>query len=163
MLVIADSSPLIVLSNIGQIEVLPKLFGRVVIPPAVLQELTAPSRSDSLRALAASLPEWLDVQRPINLVHIPKLHRGESEALSLAIELDADLILIDDRRAYREAVARHLNAIGTIRALELAAEQSLLDLKDTFERVKRTDFWISHNLLDARLKRFEEQQRRRPS
>jgi predicted nucleic acid-binding protein len=62
--------------------------------------------------------------------------------------------LVDERRAYREAVARHLNAIGTIRVLERAAEQKLLDLKDAFERLKRTDFWISHDLLDERLRLF---------
>jgi predicted nucleic acid-binding protein len=91
---------------------------------------------------------------------MPGLHLGETEALSLAIELHADVLLVDERRAYREAVARHLNAIGTIRVLERAAEQDLLDLKDAFERIKRTDFWIAHDLLDERLRLHLSRKRR---
>ncbi len=82
---------------------------------------------------------------------IPQLHPGESEALSLAIELHADLVLIDERTAYREAVARNLSAIGPIRVLERAAAEGLIDLKDAFQRVKRTDFWIPPQFLDERL------------
>jgi predicted nucleic acid-binding protein len=63
----------------------------------------------------------------------------------------------DERKAYREAVHRKLNAIGTIRILERAAAEGLLDLKDAFARLKQTDFWISHKLLDERLKLFEQQ------
>ena len=75
---------------------------------------------------------------------IPALHPGGNRGVEgLAIELNADLILIDERKAYRQAVALKLNAIGTIRLLERAAAEGLLDLQDAFERVKQTDFWIS--------------------
>jgi predicted nucleic acid-binding protein len=144
MLVISDSSPLIVLVNIGQVEVLAKLFREVVIPPAVASELAAAPRPQAVRDFASSPPAWLRVERPVVVQCIPDLHPGESEALSLALELHADLVLIDERRAYREAVARHLNAVGTIGVLERAAAEGLLDLKEAFERVKQTDFWISH-------------------
>jgi predicted nucleic acid-binding protein len=56
MLIVADSSPLIVLVNIRQIDVLPKLFGRVVIPPAVASELVAPSRPQAVRDFIAARP-----------------------------------------------------------------------------------------------------------
>jgi predicted nucleic acid-binding protein len=157
MLVVADSSPLIVLVNIEHINVLPKLFGQIVIPTAVAQELTYPSRPQAVQAFAAAPPAWLKIQSPSMIQSIPELHPGEIEALSLAIELHADLILIDERKAYREAVARKLNAVGTIRVLERAAADKMLDLKDAFDRLKKTDFWISHKLLDERLKLFEKQ------
>ena len=154
MLVIADSSPLIVLVNISHTDLLPRLFGNVVIPPAVATELSAPSRPQSVRDFIASPPAWLITKRPTAIEPIPELHPGETEALSLAIELHADLVLIDERRAYKEAVSRKLNAIGTIRLLERAAAEGLLDLKDAFDRVKLTDFWISDRFLDERLKLF---------
>src|SRR6266581_2246702 len=132
MLVIADSSPLIVLVNLGHADVLPKLFGQVVIPPAVVYELSSPSRPQAVRDFAASPPTWLKVQRPAAIQPIPELHPGEIEALSLALELHADLLLIDERKAYREAVARKLNAVGTVRVLERAAAEKLLDLKEAF-------------------------------
>jgi len=160
MLVIADSSPFVVLVNIGHIDVLPKLFGRVVVPPAVASELAASSRPQTVRDFAANPPDWLRVQRPVAVQPIPSLHPGETEAISLALELHADLILIDERAAYREAVARRLNAIGTVRVLERAASEGLLDLKDAFDRVKQTDFWISPALLDERLELFLDQQAR---
>jgi predicted nucleic acid-binding protein len=79
MLVIADSSPLIVLVNIGHIEVLPKLFGEVVIPPAVATEIAAPARPQAARDFAAARPAWLRVQAPITVQLIPQLHQGERE------------------------------------------------------------------------------------
>jgi predicted nucleic acid-binding protein len=160
MLVIADSSPLIALVNIGHIEVLPRLFAEIVIPPAVATEIAAPARPQLVRDFAATPPAWLKVQAPKTVQQIPELHQGESEALSLAIELHADLVLIDERKAYRQAIARKLNAVGTVRVLERAAAEKLLDLKDAFERLKKTDFWISHKLLDERLKMFQNQQRK---
>jgi predicted nucleic acid-binding protein len=152
MLVVADSSPLIVLVQIGHIEVLPKLFGQIVIPPAVAAELRSSHRSERVREYFAIGPAWLGIRQPVSVLPIPELHVGEAEALSLAVELHADVLLVDERRAYREAVARHLNAIGTIRVLERAAEEKLLDLKDAFDRVKASDFWISQDLLDERLR-----------
>jgi predicted nucleic acid-binding protein len=157
MLVVADSSPLIVLVNIGHVDVLPKLFGEIIIPPAVAGELAAPSRPQAVRDFAAAPPAWLKIQRPTTVQQMPELHPGESEAISLAIELHADLVLIDERKAYREAMALKLNVVGTVRVLERAAAERLLDLKDAFERLKRTDFWISHKLLDERLKLFQQQ------
>lgn len=154
MLVVADSSPLIVLVQIGHVDVLPGLFGQIIITPAVADELSSRRRPQLVRAFFDPGPPWLSVRRPHKTEPIQGLHLGEAEALSLAIELHADVVLVDERRAYREAVARHLNAIGTIRVLERAAEQKLLDLKDAFERLKRTDFWISHDLLDERLRLF---------
>jgi predicted nucleic acid-binding protein len=90
MLVVADSSPLIVLVNIGHVDVLPTLFGEVVIPAAVAAELTFPSRPQAVRDFAAAPPAWLKVRHPTTLQQIPELHPGEREALSLAIELHAD-------------------------------------------------------------------------
>jgi len=82
------------------------------------------------------------------------LHDGETAAINLARELNADLLLIDEVQGRREAAARNIPLTGTIGVLEMAAAANLLDLKEAFERVKRTDFWISPNLLDERLKGF---------
>ena len=152
MLVVADSSPLIVLVNIAHIDVLPKLFGHIVIPPAVDRELLNNRRPELVRNYFSNKPAWLTVQSPVNARPIPQLHQGEIEALSLAIELKADLLLVDERKAYQQAIARKINSIGTVRVLERAAIEVLLDLHSAFEKLKQTDFWISHDLLDTTLK-----------
>jgi predicted nucleic acid-binding protein len=159
MLVISDSSPLIALLNIKHVDVLSNLFGRVVIPPAVADELSSDARPQAIRDFIASPPAWLQVEHPKSIETIPGLHLGEIEAISLAIELNADLVLIDERKAYAEAKARNLNAIGTVRILERAAAENMLDLKDAFEQLMKTDFWISRSLLDERLKLFEQQKK----
>jgi predicted nucleic acid-binding protein len=152
MIVVADSSPLIVLVTIGHIDVLPLLFQMVFIPPAVSIELMSGTRAPAVRAYFSDPPEWLKIRGPQKNQPIPNLHFGETEALNLAVELAADFFLVDERTAYREAVARKVNAIGTIRVLELAADENLIDLAAAFERIKLTNFWVSQSLLDERLR-----------
>lgn len=150
MLVVADSSPLIVLVKIDCITVLPALFREVLVPPAVDAELRR-SSDRNVSAFYAALPAWLTIRRPQATHRIPGLHAGETEAIHLVTEIHADILLVDERKAYKAAVARKITAIGTVRLLERAAEENLLDLAEAFRRVKETDFWIAHALLDERL------------
>jgi predicted nucleic acid-binding protein len=160
MLVVADSSPLIVLVQIEHIDVLPKLFGQVVVPPEVLAELCVSKRPQPIREFFRHRPTWLEERAPTSIEPIPALHSGEVAAISLVKELKADLLLIDDRDGRRAAAERGLPFTGTIGVLEIAAEQDLLALEDTFEKVKRTDFWISRQLLDERLELYRERRRK---
>lgn len=154
MIVVADSSPLIVLIKIDRIAVLPTLFGEVTIPLQVAAELRAVNRPPEVRAFMSPGPPWLVERTPAVVEPIAELHAGESAAISLARELKADLLLIDELRGRKAAAQRSIPLTGTIGVLELAASRGLLDLAMTFERVKQTDFWISHELLDERLQRF---------
>lgn len=160
MIVVADSSPFIVLISIGHINVLPKLFGQVVVPTEVSAELLQSNRPQAVRDFMASCPSWLLERVPAAIKEIPALHAGELAAISLAQELKADLLLIDEAHGRKAAADRHIPVSGTIGVIELAAEQGLLDLHDAFARVKQTDFWISHQLLDERLQLYSA--RRRP-
>jgi predicted nucleic acid-binding protein len=154
MIVVADSSPLIVLVKIGHMDVLPKLFGRIIIPPAVAGELIHFRSPPAVRNYFSAVPNWLETRAASSIEPVAGLHMGEIEALSLAKELNADFLLIDERHAYKEAVARKINAIGTVRVLERAAEEQLVDLKEAFDRIRKTDFWVSPKLLEERLKIF---------
>lgn len=159
MLVVADTSPLVVLSNIGHLDLLPALFGQILIPTAVASELSYPRRPVAVRALAAATPAWLVVRQPIAIESIPEIDLGEREAISLAMEVRADLLLIDDAAGRLAAAGRGLAITGTIGLLERAADQQLLDLAEAFERVKRTDFWVNPRLLDKRLQLFTDEKR----
>lgn len=158
MIVVADSSPLIVLVKIGHIAILPALFGEVFIPPQIAAELSNEKGSQPVQDFIAEKPKWLRVQAPANLEAIPEIHEGESAAISLASELKADLLLIDETDGRSAALARHLQITGTIGILERAAEKDLLDLAEAFTRIKQTDFWISEKLLDEVLERFRQQE-----
>jgi predicted nucleic acid-binding protein len=152
MIVVADSSPLIVLVNIDLIEILPALFKRVTVPLSVADELVNSHRPSKVRDYFSAPVSWLDRVRVQGHVRIPSLHPGETEALNLAKELRADYLLVDERRAYQEAIARHIKAIGTLRVLELAAGGHLIDLAEAFDRLRKTDFWISERLLAESLR-----------
>ncbi len=154
MLVVADSSPLIVLINIGCIDILPRLFGKVIIPPEVSSELAQEKRPRPVRVFIASPPAWLIEQAPSSVEPIPMLHPGEASAISLALEVHADLLLIDEMLGRKAAVVRGIHVTGTIGIIEQAADHGLLDLKEAFAQIKKTDFWISAELLDARLKLY---------
>ena len=158
MIVVADSSPLIVLVNIGHVQILPTLFREVFIPPQIAAELADPKRPQVVQDFVNAKPPWLRIQAPANVEQIPELHEGECAAISLATELKADLLLIDERHGRSEAQARHLQITGTIGILERAAELDLIELAEAFERIKQTDFWISPKLLDAELARYHEQE-----
>ena len=99
MLVIADTTPLRYLVALGQADLLPTLFGQVIIPLAVAGELQHSQAPAAVRAWIASPPPWLDI-RPSSLLPdavLLRLDPGEREALLLAQELQADLVLVDDQ------------------------------------------------------------------
>jgi predicted nucleic acid-binding protein len=117
MLVVADASPLVGLVRIGHADVLPALYGTVVIPPTVAAELKSPRRPAEVLEFMASTPKWLSVQSPSQLQEIEDLDAGELEAISLAKELGADLLLIDEARGREAAIALHIPTARTAAVL----------------------------------------------
>ena len=156
MLVVADTSPFIVLSATGDLNVLPRLFNKLIVPPEVIAELGGPNRTTEIRAFAAAPPAWIVVRSASRVTAIPSLDPGETAAICLATELHADAILIDEKRGRRIARARGLRPLGTVGVLELAAVEGLLDLGQAFERLRRTTFWVTAEFLEDRLRVFKD-------
>jgi predicted nucleic acid-binding protein len=161
MIIVADSSPFVVLVAVGHVDVLVTLFQEVLILPQVEFELRSPKRSEAVRAFITARPAWLVVRSPDSIQPIEGLHAGEVAAISLAGELHADLIIIDEALGRKAAAQRGLRVIGTIGVLEVAAERGLIDLGHAFEDVKKTDFWLSPTFLDERLALFLERKQAR--
>jgi predicted nucleic acid-binding protein len=159
MIVVADTSPFVVLVAIGDVDVLPTLFKEVLIPPQVSSELASARRSPEVRAFIATPPPWLRVLAPASTESIPGLAAAETAAIALAREVQAGRLIIDEYRGRKAAAERGLRVVGTIGVLELGAELEIIDLKGAFERVKQTDSWISHKLLDERLALFLQRKR----
>lgn len=157
MTVVSDTSPLCYLAWIGQLELLPALFGEVFIPPAVLEELRAAGTPAFVSQHFQNLPDWLKIQT-VEFVQqdesLIRLHLGEREAILLAEKIGADLILLDDRDARRIASDRGLRLTGLLGILEEAASRQLLDGPETIEKLQATSFRASPTLLKLFLDRM---------
>ena len=150
MIVICDASALNYLCRIGHIEVMRSLFGKVVLPPAVVAEMSRQSTPESVRSFIASLPNWLEIDAAAQIEpSLAKLGAGEREVISLAIELHADLVIIDDKAARRAAERNGLNVLGTLGVLKLAAERNLVNLATAVRQLCDSGFFMSEELLQS--------------
>ena len=151
--VVSDSSPLNFLVRLGAEGVLPRLFGRVLVPDEVVAELSHPSAPELVRGFADRPPAWLEVRTPRWTPEIPRLHRGESAAIALAIELESRLVLMDDRAARHEAIRRGLRPVGLLGVLDRAARAGLIPLRETLQALPsdyRIDPALVRRLLEER-------------
>ena len=152
MIVVADTTPLRYLVAIERDHLLPALYGRVLIPPAVAAELNHENTPAVVRAWLAARPKWLEIQRPSrSLSSELDLDNGEREAIALAEEVSADLLLVDEWDARQEAERRHLQVVGTLRVLADGAGLGLINLEESFERLRNTSFRVSTELLESLL------------
>lgn len=152
MIVVADTSPLNYLVITGYEHLLPKLFGSILIPPAVLQELKAPNAPESVRTWIDTLPDWVHIQAPAGVIPpIEHLGKGETEGIALAQALKADLILIDDADARAEAERRKLTVTGTLGVLRLAALERFVDFPEAIDKLISTNFFVPPRLVEELL------------
>jgi predicted nucleic acid-binding protein len=142
-LVIVNSSPLIALEQIGHLDLLEKLFSTVLIPPAVARE-TAPRLTLPVWASERSLTQPIGPQ-----ILRASLGPGESEALSLALEVGARWVILDDRPARRLAEALGLPGIGTLGVLLAAKRRGQLPaVRPCLEALTSHGFRIATDLYE---------------
>ena len=155
MIVVSDTTPLNYLILIGQTDLLPRLYGRVIVPTTVVRELQHLRAPAPVRAWIGSAPAWLEI-RDVDIAEESGtlLDAGELAALALAELLHANILLMDDRKGYEEAIRRNLRAVGTLGVLAEAAERQLIDLPKVLEQLQQTNFFISPQVLQSLTKRF---------
>ena len=126
--VVANTTPLIALALISRLDLLPRLYGQVVMPPAVWDEISA-GGSAGIGSAEVRQATWLRVtplQDPRRADLLADLDRGEAEVIALAQELDADLVILDERLARRHAARLGLTLTGTLGVLLKAKERGLV-------------------------------------
>ena len=147
-MVVSDTSPLNYLILIDHINLLPQLYGRVLIPESVLDELSASETPQLVRNWAKNLPSWIEVSpAPTNDAGLTRLHAGERDAILLALSVHADAVLLDERRGRQEAENRGLKVIGMLGVLVAAHERGVIDLVATIDALRQTNFHASPKLL----------------
>jgi predicted nucleic acid-binding protein len=154
VIVVSDTSPLNYLILIGAVDALPQLFKDVHVPPIVLTELLHPRAPERVRQWVKSPPDWLLVKAPSSTPEaVSWLDPGEAEAIALAMELNAEAVLIDERKGRLIAEKQGIAAVGTLTILELAAERGLLELRPVLETLRQTSFYITEEFIEAALQR----------
>ncbi len=157
MIVVADTSPLNYLIRLGHADVLPELYGRVLVPQAVLDEMLHPEAPSDVRGWASAPPAWFekrDVQQ-IDVTLIAELGAGERQAISLALEVAADVLLIDERAGRQAAEARHIEVAGTLAVLLQASLRGYFDFPQALNQLRQYGFRASKAVEAIMLARYE--------
>jgi predicted nucleic acid-binding protein len=156
MRVVLDAGPLIHLSWIDRLDLLKELFGEVSLPPAVRNEVLAPPPGTlGLDRIRAALAEgWLVVReveagRRPEPVQAAGLGAGESDAILLADEIGANLLITDDATARKVAGRRNLRVTGTMGVLRTAREAGLIGaVLPLLLELRRLGQWVSDELVE---------------
>lgn len=131
MIIISDTSAITNLAAVQYLQLVPQLYNQVIVPEAVYRELADidPPVPGTLEVQDAA---WLEVKQVLNgevverLQGEVRLDPGESEAIALALELNADLLLIDERRGRAEADRLGLKITGLLGILVEAKHKNLI-------------------------------------
>jgi predicted nucleic acid-binding protein len=136
--IISDTTCLIGLTNIGQLDILRRMYGSIIVTPEVAEEY------------GNSLPEWIIIKTVSDFNKTVAFNKfidlGESSAIALAIETENALLIVDDRRARQFALGLGLKITGTLGLLIRAYENDVLrDIDSIVAGLRKTDFWLPAN------------------
>lgn len=158
--VIVNSTPLIALCNANLLFVLHELYGTIIIPKAVYDEVTA--KTDSACAQISNNFDWIKTEfaddSADRSMYRAKLHAGEVEVMILAQqEPEADLVIIDDNAAKKTAKYLGLNVTGTIGVLLRAKKEKIIDsFTDSISKIEDNGFYIDEKLREYAVKQAGE-------
>jgi len=130
VIVVSDTSVFTNLAAIGHLHLLQQLYDRIFIPTAVYQELTIDPPVPGTAEVETL--QWLEVRSVSDRAMVEQLQNraqldpGESEAIALALEINADLLLIDERRGRKEANRLGIRITGWLGVLVEAKQRALI-------------------------------------
>lgn len=150
--VIVNSTPLIALCHVNQLNILKELYGEVIIPRAVYDEISVKKDSVCKKIVDESL-EWIHVQKIQNVMakamFKSQLHDGEVEVMILAKEQNADVVIIDDQNAKKYAKYLELPVTGTLGILIKAKQVGYIsELKPLLDVMVQNGIYIKNSLIE---------------
>jgi uncharacterized protein len=161
VIIVSDTSPINNLAAINQLHLLHQLYGTVLIPEAVFRELTDPSFPVAGATEVQTL-DWIQTftvsDRTLVEALSSELDIGEAEAIALAVEIQADQVLIDERRGRLVATRLNLRYVGVLGILVEAKSQGLIaEVKPLLDAlVNEAGFWIAEPLYKSVLRLVDE-------
>jgi len=160
--VVANAGPLIALAAVGKLDLLQTLFGQIVIPQAVYDEVVVQGQGEP-GSQEVKEANWIGTAHAQDRLAVELLREtldaGESEAIVLAQELEARYLLLDDGLARRKARLIGLQMTGTLGLLLLAKEARLIaEVALVIDELRQTDFRISDRVCEQVLRKAGEPQ-----
>jgi len=161
MIVVSNTTPLIGLATIRRFDFLRQLFGEIYIPRAVYDEAVVSGREVGGAKREVSTATWIHtvkVQDRLAVeVLLDELDLGEAETIILAHELNADWVLMDEKKGRRKLAQLGMPKIGTVGILLKAKQVGLLSVvHPELEKLRQRGFSISQTVIDAVLKQAGE-------
>jgi predicted nucleic acid-binding protein len=148
VIVVSDTGPLISLAVINQLDLLKKIFGKVIIPEAVWGELFDQIETFNIPQVSQFQASVVPLKQ--KNVFIDGIDPGETEAMLLYEEVRADQFLIDDKFAREKAKSRNISCLGTLAVLVKAKEQKYIpELRPLFLQHLARKRYYSKILLNA--------------
>lgn len=154
MIVVSDTSVLVHLARIDRFDLLERLYSEIIVPKAVWRETVVeakgrPGGPEMQTARASGWVEVVQVDADTDAVRLLRqaLDAGEAEALALADQIEADLVLLDESAARQRAKRFGLRKTGTIGVLLRAKRKGMIDrLRPELNSLRATSFWIDEAL-----------------
>jgi uncharacterized protein len=151
MIIVSDTSPVSNLILIERLDILQSLFAEIIIPSAVDKEILALKQFGKDLGKYESA-DWIKIIQPENLQKVRtleiKLDKGEAQAIALALEINCDLLLMDERIGTNIAREEGLQTIGLVGVLIKAKEKRLIEnVSDIlFDLKDKAGFWLDAKL-----------------
>jgi predicted nucleic acid-binding protein len=158
--IVCNTSPLILLAKIHRLDTLIRLYSELMIPEAVADEIgTKPGKeNDQVQALLSKGTLQLQQVSAKILTELPiDLGRGEREAIALAIDLGADLVILDDQQGRLVSRDKGLSVTGTVGVIVEAKERGFIpSLRPEMDRLIEAGMWINEVFYHRILKEYGE-------
>jgi predicted nucleic acid-binding protein len=149
---VCNASPLITLAKADLLEILPKLFSRIVVPQAVVKELRAGPESDPIRQRIDTLT-WLEqvvLDPPITSLTGVQLGKGESEVIEWAVAHNETIAILDDRVARRAARGVGVRTCGTLGLLSSVARKGIIpSFAEATQRIRDAGLYLDERVIKA--------------
>lgn len=160
MHVVVNASPLILLTKVGQLQLLPAIASSIIVPRVVLGELEAGDSTDRAAELVAAAPWASIVESPSSIpeeVLVWDLGAGETDVLAWAASHQESTAVVDDKAARNCAAALGVPVIGTLGIILAAREAKLVPAaRPILEQLRQAGHYLSDNILAAALRRIGE-------
>jgi predicted nucleic acid-binding protein len=154
MIVVSDTSPILSLALIGRLDLLHDLYGTIMIPEAVRSEIGGADQRGAREIFEADwiLPRSIVPDTVLKLL-LHEVDRGEAEAIQLALQLNSDVLLIDERKARHLAAYLELGVVGLLDVLQDAKQRRYItSVKPILDDlIARARFRVSHKLYQRTL------------